>query len=517
MAPRHCREPIFELAKKFQFLQENAVSRRKCGHDDNASSFCKMLAIPRNTILGSLEKDPLSAEHQQILARKCGFSPDWPEWKDLHAVRNDKGDGRRDTYEAFKKKYLEHQGKEEPKCSPPPASPVLLKEDWSAETERVQTQLASLALRFGQSRPMPGEAMLKFDLNCPEIGAEDFSTGVQARLFDIPLRTRPDHGSEGSDRLSSGVEFNGAKFTPYSMDKKEPSWLVTASSAGAIGIVGDVTETFIRIMNLTPGGSVSADFTACVRDIATTFALSDGQNQSVAKQKIKKRLREMKLSGGEDGIAKLAAAASPSYNPAGVRNWSFRVTIHEWETARAAGAVKPKPSGEGWRGSHPVTFISWNEAQSYVAWLAVKTGKPYRLLSEAEWEYAGRAGTETAYSFGKSISKAQAQFEEELQGSTPSTVEVGSFAANNFGLYDMHGNVWEWCEDCWNQSYADKPESLVQTGGAWTTRDGRYRVLRGGSWAKVPQFLRSACRGRNYTGDRYDNIGFRVARTILTS
>lgn len=206
MAPRHCREPIFELAKKFQFLQENAVSRRKCGHDDNASSFCKMLAIPRNTILGSLEKDPLSAEHQQILARKCGFSPDWPEWKDLHAVRNDKGDGRRDTYEAFKKKYLEHQGKEEPKCSPPPASPVLLKEDWSAETERVQTQLASLALRFGQSRPMPGEAMLKFDLNCPEIGAEDFSTGVKQGF--LTFRCGPGQTTEAKDRTGYPAAWN---------------------------------------------------------------------------------------------------------------------------------------------------------------------------------------------------------------------------------------------------------------------------------------------------------------------
>ena len=93
-----------------------------------------------------------------------------------------------------------------------------------------------------------------------------------------------------------------------------------------------------------------------------------------------------------------------------------------------------------------------------MAWLSSKTGKPYRLLSEAEWEYACRAGTETAYSFGESISKAQAQFPEGVEVRwQPSTVEVGSFPANDFGLYDMHGNVWEWCEDCWHESYADKP------------------------------------------------------------
>ena len=308
MEPADRREPIFELAEKFQFLKESQIARGCCGHANSQNSFCTKLGIHRNTIRASLEKGGLTAEHQRILAKKCGFSMEWPEWNDRKADRNGKGEARSDSCEAFRAKYRDHHSKEQPKSSPPPASPVLLKEDLSAETERIQTKLASLALRFGQSEPLPGEAMLKFDLNCPEVVADGFSTGVKQGF--LTFHCGRGQTTEAKDRTGypSGVEFNGAKFTPYSMDKKEPSWLVTASGAGAIGIVGDVKETFIRVMNLTPGGSVSADFTACVRDIATTFVLPDGQNQSAAKQKIKKRLRELKLPGGEDGIAKLAVA-----------------------------------------------------------------------------------------------------------------------------------------------------------------------------------------------------------------
>ena len=308
MEPGDRREPIFELAEKFQFLKESQIARDCCGHANSQNSLCKKLGIHRNTIRASLEKGGLTAEHQRILAKKCGFSMDWSEWNDRKADRNGKGEARSDTCEAFKAKYREHHSKEKPKRIPPSAEPALLKEDLSAETERYQSPLASLALRFGQSEPLPGEATLKFDLNCPEVAADVFSTGVRQGI--LTFRCGRAQTTEAKDRTGypNGVDFNGAKFTPLSMDKKEPSWLVTASGAGAIGIVGDVAETFIRIMNLTPGGSVSADFTACVRDIATTFVLPEGKNQSVVKQKIKKRLREMRLSGGEDGIVKLALA-----------------------------------------------------------------------------------------------------------------------------------------------------------------------------------------------------------------
>ena len=205
----------------------------------------------------------------------------------------------------------------------------------------------------------------------------------------------------------------------------------------------------------------------------------------------------------------------------------FAVTFDEWDAAVNADGIEYGPRDEGWgRGRRPVINVSWEDAKAYVAWLSGKTGKPYRLLSEAEWEYACRAGTVTAYSFGKSISKAQAQFSRDTWGSEDfpprwgsagSTVEVGSFPGNDFGLYDMHGNVWEWCEDGYHESYVDKRKCLEQTGGAWMIGDDRFRVRRGGSWNDFPEFLRSALRGTTFAWNRTDIFGFRMARTILAS
>jgi hypothetical protein len=307
MASEDRREPIFELAEKFQFLKENAIARALCGHAATENSFCEKLGIPRNTIRASLEKGGLTAEHQRILGERCKFSFEWPEWNDLKADRNAKGDARRDTCEAFKAGYLEHHSKEEPKSSPPPETPVRLKEDLWAETLSGETEFASLSLRTGQSEPVPGEAMLGFDLNCPMVFAEGVTTGVKQGILTFRLGYA--HTTDAKDRTGypGGIDFNDAKFTPLSVDRNEPSWLVTATGAAAIGLIGDAPQTFIRIMNLTPGASVSAEFMACVRDIATAFVLPDWQNQSAAKQKIKKRLRELNLPG-EEGIAKLAVA-----------------------------------------------------------------------------------------------------------------------------------------------------------------------------------------------------------------
>jgi formylglycine-generating enzyme required for sulfatase activity len=197
------------------------------------------------------------------------------------------------------------------------------------------------------------------------------------------------------------------------------------------------------------------------------------------------------------------------------------VTPEEWYAAGAAGTVELK-SRSNWSarllGRDSVTSVSWHDAQAYVSWLSGKTGKPYRLLSEAEWEYACRAGTETAYSFGDSISKAQAQFSDGSFAFARSTVGAGSFSANHFGLYDMHGNVWEWCEDSFHDSYAAKPEGLKETGGAWTNGESSFHVLRGGSSLSLPPKLRSAYR----SGNKSENpgggdVGFRVARTLLPS
>jgi len=183
----------------------------------------------------------------------------------------------------------------------------------------------------------------------------------------------------------------------------------------------------------------------------------------------------------------------------------FEVTFAEWDACAAAGGCKHNPGDQGWgRGRRPVINVSWHDAKEYAAWLSRKTGKAYRLLSEAEWEYAARAGTTTRYAFGDTISTSQAQY------GASKTVEVGSFSANKFGLHDLHGNVWEWVEDAWHANYKGAPID----GSAWSGGDTSYRVLRGGSWVDFPVGLRSAGRHWLDPDNRYLRFGFRLARTL---
>ena len=167
---------------------------------------------------------------------------------------------------------------------------------------------------------------------------------------------------------------------------------------------------------------------------------------------------------------------------------------------------------QGWgRSRRPVIDVSWDQAQDYVEWLSLETGATYRLPSEAEWEYAARAGTGTKYSWGNEIGANRANCDNDHCGDQwKHTAPVGSFPPNGFGLYDMHGNVWEWVEDCWNGSYAGAPSDGV----AWVSGDCAERVLRGGSWSSYPGALRAAFRLRNSTGVRLNLNGFRVARTL---
>jgi formylglycine-generating enzyme required for sulfatase activity len=172
---------------------------------------------------------------------------------------------------------------------------------------------------------------------------------------------------------------------------------------------------------------------------------------------------------------------------------------------------REKPGDVGWgRGKRPVINVSWRDATLYCDWLAKETGQPYRLPSEAEWEYACRAGTTTRYAFGDAITPKDANYSESKLGKT---TEVGSYPPNAWGLYDMHGNVWEWVEDVWHESYEGAPVDCA----AWTDSEGKSssrRVFRGGSWYYRPRFLRSASRIRVGSVVRDFYLGFRVARTL---
>ena len=187
------------------------------------------------------------------------------------------------------------------------------------------------------------------------------------------------------------------------------------------------------------------------------------------------------------------------------------------------------PADGGWgRGTRPVINVSWNDANAYARWLSTQTGKPYRLPTEAEWEYAARAGETAAYSFGTTISCSQANYGRSAivvgnerpcnnpTSITPDsnlarTVAVGSFSANAFGLYDMHGNVWEWVQDCYINNYNNAPTDGRARTSRCTVAD---RVVRGGAWSRIPRLVRSASR-EWWSPTSFDNrFGFRLVQDL---
>lgn len=194
------------------------------------------------------------------------------------------------------------------------------------------------------------------------------------------------------------------------------------------------------------------------------------------------------------------------------------ITFDQWDACVADGGCTHDPHDNDWgRGARPVINVNWNDAQEYVRWLSATSGESYRLPSEAEREYATRAGTTGRFNTGDCITTDDANF----RGFAPATdcpggdyreqtLPVGSFKANAWGLHDMHGNVWEWVQDCWNVTSSDAPTD----GSAWMEGDCTNAVLRGGSWAFGGRGIRSAARARDNREVRNHFRGFRVARDL---
>ncbi|MGM0563061.1 MAG: formylglycine-generating enzyme family protein [Pseudomonadota bacterium] len=195
---------------------------------------------------------------------------------------------------------------------------------------------------------------------------------------------------------------------------------------------------------------------------------------------------------------------------------THEVTFAQWDACVADNGCSHEPFdgkiyGRGWgREDRPVFNVSWSDAQEYVAWLSSETGKEYRLLSEAEWEYVARGGTTTAYWWGNEVGQSNANCGGcGSQWDSEKTAPVGSFEANAFGVYDVNGNVNEWTEDCWHDNYSGAPAD----GSAWTSESCKWRVYRGGAWGVNPRNSRAAYRGKGASISHSINIGFRVART----
>ena len=226
------------------------------------------------------------------------------------------------------------------------------------------------------------------------------------------------------------------------------------------------------------------------------------------------RMGDISGGGGGDSNAKPVHTVTIS----SFRMGKHEVTFDQWDACVTDGGCNGySPKDEGWgRGSRPVIHVSWDDAQFFVNWLNGKTGGNFHLPSEAEWEYAARAGTKTKYPWGDQASHEYANYGTDdccgglAQGQDRwvNTAPVGQFPANAFGLYDMHGNVWEWTQDCWNGDYNGAPSD----GSPWTGGDCPRRVIRGGSWLNLPVVVRSARRGGTSASGRFYYRGFRLAQ-----
>ena len=190
----------------------------------------------------------------------------------------------------------------------------------------------------------------------------------------------------------------------------------------------------------------------------------------------------------------------------------YEITFEQYDAfAQATGREKPDDMGWG-RGTRPVINVSWDDATAFAQWLSAQTGKHYRLPSEAEWEYAARAGSVTRFTWGDKLGvseETRATWGGALTGKG-ATEPVGSFAANAFGLHDVHGNAMEWVQDCFEPDYRGAPVD-------GTSREqcaSKRRVLRGGSWFDLEFAMRSASRAAEEPSTPYDSYGFRLARDL---
>lgn len=186
------------------------------------------------------------------------------------------------------------------------------------------------------------------------------------------------------------------------------------------------------------------------------------------------------------------------------------VTFREWNACATAGGCTYRPGEQPGHDDYPVTDLSWLDAKEYAAWLSKVTGKPYRLPSEAEWEYAARSNTTTSFWWGDAVGADHANCAGCGSSAKPATVAVGSFAPNLFGLFDTAGNAAEWVEDCWTPNYDRAPTD----GRAATSASCPQHVLRGGAFNSDGRYLRSASRSRYDTAVRYYANGLRVVSEV---
>jgi len=188
----------------------------------------------------------------------------------------------------------------------------------------------------------------------------------------------------------------------------------------------------------------------------------------------------------------------------------FEVTVQQWNACADAGGCPKVAQAPNTPGNAPMRDVSWDDAQQYIKWLTSVSGKPYRLPTEAEWEYAARGGAATAYWWGAKMTPGKANCKDcGPPWSAERPANAGSFAANAYGLYDTSGSVWEWVGDCWHNNFKDAPAD----GRSWDEPNCRVRVIRGGSWREGTAYMVASTRFKYDASVRQAQNGFRVARS----
>lgn len=333
------------------------------------------------------------------------------------------------------------------------------------------------------------------------------SYGIDAVFLNPPTSVEINDVNAIQIRLTGNLMAGGIFTDRFTNEFSESEWQVALEELRAQPTIPDNIEVENKPINSTPEGT---EFNDTLQDGSagpTMVVIPAGRFLMGSPEDVPEGL-------SDEGPQRQVTITSFAMG-------KYEVTFDEYDAfARATGRELPGDRDWG-RGQRPAIYVSWHDAQAYVSWLSAQTGQRYRLPYESEWEYAARAGTTTPFSTGECISGEQANFASTYayqdcpvtEDYADQTVNVGSYAGNAFGLHDMHGNVYEWVEDCWHRSYDNAPVDSAP----WLEEDGGdcdYRVLRGGSWLHFPRFLRSAYRNRFNPVETFNIVGFRIARDI---
>lgn len=393
----------------------------------------------------------------------------------------------------------QQQAKAEPAAKPSPAPSIAV-----AQTEAPQQEAPAAETASVPSEPAPQPEAPKSEAPKTEAAAPSPapSTVVAQAGTPVPTLTEPQKPAKGEPPI-------------------EPA--AYSSACDGVGVYVGILPTKTKKLCLKPGGGEKAgqSFRDCPECPEMVVIPSGSFMMGSPKTEVDK---DDKHSDRESPQHKVTIAKAFAVG-------KYEISFDEWEACVTDGScpeIRKSDFAKWGRGRRPVIYVEWKATKAYVKWLNQKTGQSYRLPTEAEWEYAARAGTKTPYWWGDKIKSTQANFSYDIESNgvkkyygepdgiiRDKTLPVGGFKPNPWGLYDVHGNVAEWVEDCWHRTYEDKPEELKKTGAAWKVGDCFRRVQRGGSWKSIRYYNRSATRGYAEfdQGDDYD-VGFRIARDL---